>query len=147
MTTRRFFHDATRIIDANFNRAKEGLRVCEDIARFHLRNKTVTAAIGCVRHGLTLAIKQAAISEKELLRARDSAGDPARTSTLGPSRKNFKEIFLANAQRVKEALRVLEEFTKLFDGKASRRLQRLRFQFYDCEKQAARRFPSLSDPR
>ena len=138
--------DAYRIIDANFNRAKEGLRVCEDIARFYLKSSVTTAAIASLRHSLTLAIKQSPIDPKKLIRARDIAADPGKTSVLGPTRGSYKAIFIANAQRVKEALRVLEEFSKLFDANLSRRLQRLRFRFYDHEKKVFGRFPALLDP-
>ena len=31
-----------RVIDANFNRAREGLRVCEEFARFFLNDKVLT---------------------------------------------------------------------------------------------------------
>lgn len=142
-----FLDDAYKIIDANFNRVKEGLRVCEDIARFHLKSPKDTSALARLRHDLTLTIKESAILPEKLLRARDIAADPGKTSVLGPARKTYRAIFSANAQRVKEALRVLEEFSKLFDPKASGRLQRLRFKFYGYEKKVFSRFPDLFDPR
>ena len=42
-----------RIIDANLNRAREGLRVCEDIARFSLQNKGAAKTLKTIRHGAT----------------------------------------------------------------------------------------------
>ena len=45
-----------RIIDANYNRAKEGLRVCEDIARFILNDKALSAGFKRARHTLAGAI-------------------------------------------------------------------------------------------
>ena len=50
---------------------------------------------------------------------------------------------MANAQRAKEALRVLEEFFKLVDTTASKKIQKLRFDLYAIEKQTVKRFPGL----
>jgi thiamine-phosphate pyrophosphorylase len=41
-----------RIIDANYNRAKEGLRVVEDIFRFIDEDNTLRIKIRAIRHGL-----------------------------------------------------------------------------------------------
>jgi len=81
-----------------------------------------------------------------LYASRDAAGDPGKKFRSARAPKTFKAIFLANAQRVKEALRVCEEFLKLLDQDASRRIQRLRFSFYDLEKKTIKRFPALLDP-
>ncbi len=143
----KLLNDVYAILDANFNRAKEGLRVCEDIARFHLKNKTLTARTGRLRHDLTIALGGSRIISKKLLASRDTKKDPGRAFALGPKRTSFQEIFAANAQRVKEALRVLEEFSKILDTQTSRRIQKIRFRFYDCEKETLTRFPSLPDPR
>ena len=42
-----------RVIDANLNRAKEGLRVCEDTVRFILKDKILTKKIKKLRHDIT----------------------------------------------------------------------------------------------
>jgi thiamine-phosphate pyrophosphorylase len=146
MKQENFFQDAFAIIDANINRAKEGLRVCEDIARFHLKSVTNARAIGRVRHQLTLAVKKSSLDPRQLMRARDIESDPGKAFALGPARKTYQALFMANTQRVKEALRVLEEFSKIFDASLSRRLQRLRFTWYDTEKKVFQRFPTLFDP-
>lgn len=137
--------DLYRIIDANFNRCKEGLRVCEDICRFHLRCRTLAARFGAARHALTRLLDSSRISRRKLIRARDTKGDSGKTSCLIPRRKTFRETFCANAQRVKESLRVLEEVFKMCDEKSSRGIQKLRFAFYDLEKTSTERFPSLLD--
>ena len=43
-------------------------------------------------------------------------------------RENLSDIFYANAQRVKESLRVLEEVTKLLDPRCALKLKKLRYQ-------------------
>ena len=45
-----------RVIDANFNRAREGLRVCEDVCRFFCDHKSLTVKYKLLRHELTQAV-------------------------------------------------------------------------------------------
>lgn len=47
------FRKLSRIVDANFNRAKEGLRVCEDICRYGFDLKKETRQLKDIRHALT----------------------------------------------------------------------------------------------
>ena len=49
-------------------------------------------------------------------------------------RRNIDDIFMANIERVKESLRVLEECCKIMDENMSRKYRRLRFNAYDVEK-------------
>ncbi|MFH1692371.1 MAG: thiamine-phosphate pyrophosphorylase [Candidatus Omnitrophota bacterium] len=137
--------DSYRIIDANINRCKEGLRVCEEIARFHLKNSCSSKKYSVIRHMLTKLCKESKLDQKELFKHRDSKRDVGRAFNLGPKRSNFQNIFLANAQRTKEAFRVLEEFSKLFDTTLSKNIQNLRFDFYELEKTTIKKFPALLD--
>jgi hypothetical protein len=126
-----------RIADANFNRAKEGLRVCEDICRFALGKIVLTKKFSGLRHRLTQTLKASRFSRARLLMARDTGRDPGRNLILGPKRKGLETVFVANIQRAKEATRVLEEITKPWDPGASRALQRLRFKIYALEKKTS----------
>lgn len=137
----RLFTDAYRIIDANLNRSKEGLRVCEDIARFHFKDQRLTKRISSLRHRVGLVIKKSGLNLGFLFEVRDSRKDPGKTLCLGPARKSFESIFMANSQRTKEALRVLEELLKLFNPATSKKIQKLRFEFYTIEKEIVRKFP------
>ncbi len=143
----RLLRDSYRIIDANLNRSKEGLRVCEEISRFHLKNRTMTKKLNTLRHELTAVLKTSKIDSFLLFQERDAENDVGKAFAQGAQRKSFKGIFMANAQRTKEALRVLEEFLKLFDPQASKKLQKLRFNFYTLEKETIKRFPALLDSR
>jgi len=61
-----------RIIDANLNRASEGLRVLEDVARLVLNDAAISEQLKTMRHRLVegdLAIN------KQLIGARDAEGD------------------------------------------------------------------------
>ncbi len=122
-----------RVMDANFNRAKEGLRVCEDVCRFWLDEQALTKKFKSVRHRLTEHLK--VLGLKDLIAARDVQGDIGRTTIKSEStRKTTSDIFYANCQRVKESLRVLEEFSKLKSVKASAGIKALRYEIYGIEK-------------
>ncbi|HQP10958.1 MAG TPA: thiamine-phosphate pyrophosphorylase [Candidatus Omnitrophota bacterium] len=122
-----------RIIDANFNRAKEGLRVCEDVCRFSLNEAKLTQGYKSVRHGLTRAVS--ALGIMDAIRSRDILADVGRRSTASElKRKNIGDIFYANSQRAKESLRVLEEFAKLRKTELAEDLKKLRYKVYALEK-------------
>lgn len=124
------------VIDANLNRAKEGLRVCEDTARFIFKNERLSRKIKKLRHQITRDTIAGNFNLVKALKFRDSDSDFGRKPDyLEKKRKSVPDIFLANFQRVKEALRVLEEFTKLIDVKLSDRFKKLRFRAYSLEKE------------
>ena len=128
-----------RILDANFNRVREGLRTSEDIARFILDHARLATQIKSLRHQITAVYKDQVI--KSLLDSRDAAGDVGRgADRFEKKRKDWSDVFYANIQRSKEALRVLEEVYKILDLRVSRKMQRLRFKLYDIEKTTASRF-------
>jgi hypothetical protein len=122
-----------RILDANFNRAKEGLRVCEDLCRYIWNQKTLTRTFKDVRHELTEIM--AGVDIQKALEARHIQGDVGRATSASESRRNnINSVFGANCQRVKESLRVLEEVTKLIDAGISLRLKVLRYKVYALEQ-------------
>ena len=122
-----------RVIDANFNRAKEGLRVCEDVCRFVFNNRSLTRQFKDLRHALTDVLR--ASWQAEGLMNRDVVGDQGRPSTVQEmTRNDVADIFFANSQRIKESIRVLEEFTKLVDPKRAEDLKSLRYRVYILEQ-------------
>ena len=128
-----------RIIDANFNRAKEGLRVCEDVCRFILDAKSITRNYKDARHQLTDIIGSLKITD--IIRSRNIRKDVGRQSIDVEFKRNgVSDIFYANSQRVKESLRVLEEFTKLRNKRHAEDLKRLRYKIYALEKNVLKRF-------
>ena len=127
-----------RILDANVNRVKEGLRVCEDICRFVWDEPRATKELKAIRHAVTSALQD--LDMKELIGARDIAGDVGKASRKSElTRRDVKDIFLANAQRCKESLRVLEEFAKLLNGSCARKFKVARYKLYDVEKKLTAR--------
>ncbi len=127
-----------RIIDANFNRTKEGLRVCEDIARFIWDDAVLATQLKACRHQLTPALID--LGFKKIVSSRDIEGDVGR-STLPSEKKraNIADIFFANSQRVKESLRVLEELAKLSSPKISQTFKSIRYKLYALEIKALKR--------
>ena len=128
-----------RIFDANFNRAKEGLRVCEDLCRYHWHQRTLTRAFKDVRHELTGIMT--GLDIQKVLEARHIQGDVGRTTSVSESKRNdINAVFSANIQRVKESLRVLEEVTKLTDVGISSKLKALRYKVYALEQKVVGSF-------
>ncbi len=127
-----------RILDANINRASEGLRVCEEICRFTLDSRSATAGFKNIRHALAKTVS-GLYSRRKLLANRDSGGDIARTLTTVSElrRAGLADVYQANIQRVKESLRVLEEFGKLVDPRAALSFKKLRYRVYEAEKRTA----------
>lgn len=121
-----------RILDANFNRAREGLRTVEDALRFAFRNAALCRDLKRLRHRLS-GILTPALPAARLKGARDSRGD------IGKDTDSFRklparEIMERNLSRVGEALRSMEEFSRALNPGLSRKLHRLRFDFYETEK-------------
>lgn len=132
-----------RIIDANINRLKEGLRVCEELARFALNSKGLASGIKEIRHGIDAVLKSLPKNIK-LLKARESLKDVGRTVYVNElKRKDYQDIFFANMQRAKESIRVLEEFSKLINKNIAVRFKKIRYEIYDFEKKIAGRISSL----
>lgn len=136
-----------RIIDANLNRVKEGLRVCEEITRFILDDRQLTALFKLYRHEIDAILKKVYPAAK-LLSGRRSAGDVGRLNSRSElKRSGLKDVFWANIQRVKESLRVLEEFSKLKNRGAALRFKQLRYKVYEIEKKSFKKISALPDIR
>lgn len=130
-----------RIIDANLNRLREGLRVCEEVSRFILAHRGLTAQCKQLRHQVTQAAKGLP-GIAALLTGRQSRRDVGRRLVTATElrRRNTSDIFFANSQRAKESLRVLEEFSKLRSPASALRFKALRYRLYALEKKIARHF-------
>jgi len=132
-----------RVIDANTNRAKEGLRVCEEVARFILNNRPLTARFKEIRHRIDSILRGLPGREK-LIEERESLSDVGKNIYAHELRRtDCRDILFANLQRVKESLRVLEEFGKLMDSGIARRFKRVRYDIYEIEKETTKRISSL----
>ncbi len=118
-----------RVIDANLNRLKEGIRVVEDILRYKENNKELSSKLKSLRH-------QARIDEiKELLENRDSINDVLKSSTKSEQKRtDLQSIIIANFKRAQESARVLEELFKLSNIDYSEKFKAIRYELYNLEK-------------
>ena len=119
-----------RVIDANLNRLKEGIRVIEDIMRYRDNNKKLSLKLKELRH-------KSRINEyKELLQNRDSINDVLKTSTKSELvRTDITSIIAANFKRAQESSRVLEELFKLQNIEYSENFKSIRYALYNLEKE------------
>jgi len=135
-----------RVIDANINRSTEGLRVCEEVVRFLLGAPALTKQLKSVRHSVHKTLRY--FPKQLIIDSRDVHSDAGRRSSFSERRRRDPaDLFCANLERVKESLRVLEEFAKLIDKRRSMRFKTLRFKVYDIEKSAYKRLASLRHTR
>lgn len=108
--------DTLRTLDAAANRAREGLRVVEDFVRFTLDDSHLSRLLKELRHELTERLSD--LDRFGLVSARDTLGDVG-TSIKTPREQTRLlpiDVVVANCRRVEEALRTLEEFSKLLLG-------------------------------
>lgn len=126
--------DLGRILDASANRAREGLRVVEDYARFVLDDPALTRRLKDVRHRLAEALQ--GLDPALLVDSRDTRGDVGThiMTAQEQTRENFRAVLSANFKRAAEALRSLEEYAKLVDVWLAGRFEVLRYDTYTLEK-------------
>jgi thiamine-phosphate pyrophosphorylase len=118
-----------RLIDANLNRLKEGLRVLEDVQRYLRDDRESSRRFKALRHSLQKAYDPAR------LKHRDIVNDVLRESTPSEmERSDLFDLLIANFSRSQESARVLEEAFKLLDGELSSLFKLIRYELYDLEK-------------
>jgi thiamine-phosphate pyrophosphorylase len=129
------------MIDANLNRSSEGLRVLEDVARFVLNDAEISQRLRTLRHGLARETQSLNVG---LLSQRDSEHDVGRLhprdkepTTEVTSLQGLLDLVTANAKRVEESLRVIEELAKLPEMNSmlnSAGFEQTRFVLYTLER-------------
>jgi len=128
-----------RMLDANLNRASEGLRVAEDVLRFGYDQRSLSGETRKLRHDVGKAMLRVA-PRCALLDARDSGGDVGATRWKpGRPRRGAADLLAANIRRAGESLRVLEEGARVVaSAGCCRSLQALRYRLYDLERRIVR---------
>lgn len=117
-----------RLIDANLNRLREGIRVVEDIFRYIYNNKQISTKLKSLRH---IARTK---NYYELLETRDVENDVLRESIKSEqNREDLNSILIANFKRAQESSRVLEELTKLLSIEDSENFKYIRYELYNLE--------------
>ena len=119
-----------RVIDANLNRLKEGIRVIEDMARYAEDDKTLASRLKKLRHLAKVEDIQ------PLLKSRDAQNDVLRPSIESEmERSSLESIIIANYKRAQESSRVLEELYKVIDPVLSEQFKHIRYELYTLEKE------------
>lgn len=134
-----------RMIDANWNRAREALRVIEDIARFTLDDPGLCARLKTMRHDLTAALTASTGSRVDLVGERDTSGDVGTSITTRAEtcRGSLLEVAQAALARLSESLRVIEECLKLTSPVHAARVEQIRYASYEFERDM---LPKLARP-
>ncbi len=119
-----------RVIDANLNRLKEGIRVIEDMARYCDNNKELASQLKKLRHLAKIDDLQT------LLASRDAQNDVLRPTIQSEmERSSLESIIIANYKRGQESSRVLEEIYKVVDPLLSEQFKTIRYTLYTLEKE------------
>ncbi len=118
-----------QIVDVNLDRAREGLRVLEDWARFALGRKDLVKSFKNFRQ----------ILGKHHLKVYKESRNFIKDTSAGLShpeqfkRNEASSIISSNAGRVQEALRVIEEFTRDHNQNLCKISSDIRYEIYNLE--------------
>jgi thiamine-phosphate pyrophosphorylase len=134
-----------RILDANLDRAREGLRVIEEWCRFGLNDIKMAEQCKQMRQEI------AAWHSAELRLARDTQEDVG-TELSHPqeeTRSSITRVLQANICRTQEALRVLEEYGKLYKPEMGEAFKQMRYGVYVLESNllAYNRYQKLQEAK
>ncbi len=126
-----------RIIDASVNRCSEALRVVEDVCRFHWDLAGPSRELKELRHRLLGIFAPGVEGRARLVRHRDVEGDsgreaPGAVEAAGEAGPAVAAV--RNLQRAREALRTLEEISRLRSPEDAARVAALRYRLYEVER-------------
>ena len=119
----------SQIIDANLDRAREGLRVLEDWARFGLGNEDLVIRIKNFRQ--ILGKNHLEIYKISRNHIEDQCKGLSHVEQI--RRKSPEKIISCNSARVQEALRVIEEFSRSHNNKLCKIASEIRYEVYTLE--------------
>lgn len=141
LSDRRNFADrllALRIVDANFNRASEGLRVVEEYCRFAAGDAHLSRLCKELRHELTQVAS--ALPAEDLAQARQTERDVGTTIATPSegSRQSLADVAVASLKRALQGLRAIEEYGKLLPPLDVARVEQLRYRTYTLGKAIVR---------
>jgi thiamine-phosphate pyrophosphorylase len=120
-----------RILDANLDRAREAMRTIEEWCRFGLENIELCDRAKHIRQQLGQWHRE------EFRHARNTPDDPATglNHTQELSRTDVRSVLRANMARLQEALRVLEEYSKIIDPLMAEAMKQMRYGVYSFESE------------
>lgn len=118
-----------RILDANLDRAREGLRTIEEWCRFGVNHAQMASECKHLRQEL------GKWHSADIRAARNTPEDPG-TALSHPAeeqRLGIEQLLQVNFGRVQEALRVLEEYGKLYHPQMGGTFKQMRYRVYTLE--------------
>ncbi|MSQ94544.1 MAG: thiamine phosphate synthase [Gemmataceae bacterium] len=123
-----------RILDASANRAREALRVLEDFTRFAMNDAFLSGQLKHLRHDLASALQL--LPASLLLESRDTPGDVGTAISTEDEwqRPGLVSVAAANAKRLQESLRSLEEYGKVLHSEFAQSIEQIRYQTYTLER-------------
>ncbi|MEO0131469.1 MAG: thiamine phosphate synthase [candidate division WOR-3 bacterium] len=137
-----------RLLDVNFNRFFEALKVLEDIIRFYLADREALTYIRKLKHTLYPYLQSLRV---KLLLARESQKDLGRAQKFDfpQASSNYfsaQQLLKTNFSRAEEAARILEELLRYQHKKLSGLFKTIRFSLYDLEKNLFKKLIVTFDP-
>ncbi|OQA00186.1 MAG: Thiamine-phosphate synthase [Planctomycetes bacterium ADurb.Bin401] len=123
-----------RIVDANYNRAREGLRITEEFCRFALDNEQLAAECKEFRHRLSSAV--AILDMQKLISSRDTENDVGCGMHVAGQmkRQSLEDCVTAGLGRTTEALRAISEAISVTNSELAGEFEKLRYDCYTLEK-------------
>ena len=112
-----------RIIDANFNRAREAVRMVEEFCRFALNSSLLSQQAKQLRHELSTCLNKLDILQ--LIASRNTLNDVGVGAIVDNQlkRTNLGDSFTAACKRLTEALRVLAEIIQTFNPTVAKTIE------------------------
>lgn len=143
-----------RILDASANRAREGLRVVEDFVRFSLDDAYLSELLKSARHQLRSVMQ--GFDVDSLISSRSTTADVGTQISTASElvRSDSLSVARASLKRVQEAVRTLEEYSKVGSVvrgmsnsssdpvPASQQFEQIRYELYSVEKAILTTFAS-----
>jgi len=118
-----------QLIDANLDRAREGLRVVEDWCRYGIENKDIVIQLKDFRQQLGRH-HQYRYKQARSITSDQGIGlqHPEQKTRVKP-----EQVVAANCARIQESLRVLEEFSRIDNPQLANDASNIRYKIYDLE--------------
>jgi len=118
-----------QVIDANLDRAREGLRVIEEWSRFNIDDLDIATRLKDWRQRLGVLHKR----DYKFSRDLESDIGLGLTHPAQKNRNSSDELISSNCSRVQEALRVIEEFSRNYNPLLSKTSNEIRYGLYEME--------------
>ncbi len=132
-----------RILDANINRSVEGIRVIEDLARFSLNHKQLMESCRETRHFLRKSFVSIVGQHIQMRDSEQDVGKEVSQNSQLDHKTSLHDVATANCKRVTEALRVIEEYTKVIGHyDLAKKVEQQRYRFYTLERELLGLLPS-----